>query len=104
MKLERDIDRLLRSAERQDTIDHGLNSAMTAWHLVDWVWAEIESTPARLAELGVQTKKTFTHHVLNACPELRYCQIIATSAKHLACEVKSHDPEFETGTAPRSRG
>ena len=49
MKLQRDFDRLARSRNAWDATDHGLNVAMTAWHLVDWVWAEIKHSPARLA-------------------------------------------------------
>src|SRR5713101_4773830 len=93
MKLQRDFDRLARSSEPWDHIDHGLNVAMTAWHLVDWVWAEIKRSPDRLGELGIQGKGKdgFKDYVLNACPELRYCQIIATSAKHLGYEMTDRD-------------
>jgi hypothetical protein len=104
-KLERDYWRLAQSIERQDAIDHGLNVAMTAWHMIDWVWAEIKRSEARLAELGVRGKGKkafagFKDYVLNACPELRYCQIIATSAKHLGYEVKPQDPKFDTRAEP----
>jgi hypothetical protein len=59
----------------------------------------------RLAELGIRGKgkkafKAFQNYLLNACPELRYCQIIATSAKHLSYELRPEDPTFETNTAP----
>ena len=103
-KLQRDYFRLARSIERQDAIDHGLNVAMTAWHLVDWVWAEVKRSPERLAELGIQGgKQAFQDYVLNACPELRYCQIIATSAKHLGYEMRPEDPKdpkFDTRVEP----
>jgi hypothetical protein len=107
MKLQRDFDRLARSLKPWDTTDHGLNVAMTAWHLIDWVWAEIKHSPTRLADLGIQGEggkafEAFKDYVLNACPELRYCQIIATSAKHLGYKVTDRDPKFITGTAPES--
>src|SRR5262249_8844771 len=35
-KLRREIDRLAGSIIRQEIVDHGLNAAMTAWHLTDW--------------------------------------------------------------------
>jgi len=105
MKLQRDFDRLARSLKPWEAVDHAINVAMTAWHLVDWVWAEIKHSPARLAGLGIQGNEkkpfeSFKDYVLNACPELRYCQIIATSAKHLGYKVTDKDPEFTTGKAP----
>src|SRR5262245_31112768 len=42
-KLRREIDRLAGSIIRQEIVDHGLNAAMTAWHLTGWVWREIEA-------------------------------------------------------------
>jgi hypothetical protein len=101
-KLQRDYFRLARSTERQDAIDHGLNVAMAAWHMVDWVWAEMKHSPERLAELGIPEggKQAFQDYVLNACPELRYCQIIATSAKHLGYEIRPEDPRFDTRVEP----
>ena len=35
-KLKREIERLAGSIIRQEVVDHGLNAAMTAWHLTDW--------------------------------------------------------------------
>src|SRR5262249_17111340 len=54
-KLSREIDRLAGSIIRQHIVDHGLNAAMTAWHLTDWVWREIHSStrpPFSLREPG----------------------------------------------------
>jgi hypothetical protein len=65
---------------------------------------EVERSPGRLAKLRVQGKGkkafgAFKHYVLTDCPDLRYCQIIATSAKHLGYDMKPQDPEFETDAA-----
>jgi len=38
---------------RQDVVDHGLNAAMTAWHLTDWTWKEIKDSP-RLRSLATR--------------------------------------------------
>jgi hypothetical protein len=46
-KLRREIDRLAGSIIRQDIVDNGLNAAMTAWHLTDWVWKEIQGSTRR---------------------------------------------------------
>jgi hypothetical protein len=100
MKLERELRRLAWSTQREDLIDHGLNVAMTAWHMADWVWPEIERSDGHRDELATKAgircdqfdQKAFKRHVLNACPELRYCQIIATSAKHLSYTRRPQDP------------
>src|SRR5262249_27920023 len=42
-KLRREIDRLAGSIIRQDIVDNGLNAAMTAWHLTDWVWKKFKA-------------------------------------------------------------
>src|SRR5439155_14272615 len=44
-KLKREIVRLAGSIIRQEVVDHGLNAAMTAWHLTDWTWKEIKDSP-----------------------------------------------------------
>src|SRR6266550_2815650 len=44
-KLKREIERLAGSIIRQEVVDHGLNAAMTAWHLTDWTWKEIKDSP-----------------------------------------------------------
>ena len=46
-KLRREIDHLAGSIIRQEIVDHGLNAAMTAWHLTDWVWREIQGSTRR---------------------------------------------------------
>jgi hypothetical protein len=111
MKLEREIGRLTskRPLDRLDAIDYGLNIAITAWHLVDWVWAaDIAHSAERRAKAaamaGVQFNKfdqnAFKNYVLSACPDTRYCQIIATSVKHLRYDPQPKDPKFETAAAP----
>src|SRR5437899_1846509 len=47
-KLKREIERLAGSIIRQEVVDHGLNAAMTAWHLTDWTWGEIQGSIPRL--------------------------------------------------------
>src|SRR5262250_396169 len=50
-KLRREIDRLAGSIIRQEIVDHGLNAAMTAWHLTDWTWREIQGSIPRFRSL-----------------------------------------------------
>src|ERR1700745_3613410 len=86
-KLRREIDRLAGSIIRQEVVDHGLNAAMTAWHLADWTWKEIKDSP-RLRSLTARARtpirelKQFQEFVKRDCAELAYCEGIAVSTKH----------------------
>ena len=86
-KLRREIDRLAGSIIRQDIVDNGLNAAMTAWHLTDWVWKEIQGStrrPTLTARAGtpIRELKQFQELVKRNCAELAYCEGIAISTKH----------------------
>ena len=105
-KLERELERLASSTKRDDIVDHGINVALTAWHLTEWVWPDTAHTRGlrdRLAaEAGVSAAsfddREFKRYAIKACPELRYCRIIATTAKHLECRGSyPDDPSFVTG-------
>jgi hypothetical protein len=107
MKLDREMARLASANGQQDVIDHGLNVAMTAWHLVDWVWTDIKRLkrlPDWLVVAGgigvpagaLNDADAFKNYALKQCPELRYCQIITTSAKHFRYGITRDDPEFKS--------
>src|SRR6266568_1665922 len=89
-KLKREIERLAGSIIRQEVIDHGLNAAMTAWHLTDWTWREIQGSIPRLRSLtaragtSIKELKQFQEFVKRNCAELAYCERIAVSTKHFA--------------------
>ena len=38
LKLEREFGRLQTETDREHLNDHTLNFALTAWHLIDWIW------------------------------------------------------------------
>lgn len=103
-KLERDFGRLASSTKLQDIIDHGLNVAMTAWHLSDWVWSEPDRRAGLAQRAGVAVskfnKKDFDRYALEACPNLQYCRTIAISAKHFGYEQRPNEPRFETRVTP----
>jgi hypothetical protein len=50
-KLKREIERLAGSIIRQEIVDHGVNAAMTAWHLTEWTWREIQGSIPRVRSL-----------------------------------------------------
>jgi len=102
-KLRREIDRLAASIIRQEIVDHGLNAAMTAWHLTDWAWREIQGStllPTLTARAGapIRDLKQFQELVKRNCAELAYCEGIAISTKHLAF---SKLPVFSTKVTER---
>jgi hypothetical protein len=102
-KLRREIDRLAGSIIRQEIVDLGLNAAMTAWHLTDWVWREIQGStrrPTLTARAGapIRELKQFQELVKRNCAELAYCEGIAISTKHFTF---SKLPMFSTKVTER---
>jgi|WetSurMetagenome_2_1015567.scaffolds.fasta_scaffold169597_3 hypothetical protein len=76
-----------------------LNIAMTAWHMVDWVDADMDEdqcdTASRYLGQPLSNHKSFVVAVTTACTALRICQVIATAGKH--AEVKDRpDPSLST--------
>ena len=105
-KLKREIERLAGSITRQEVVDHGLNAAMTAWHLTDWTWREIQGSIPRLRSLtaragtSIRELKQFQEFVKRNCAELAYCEGIVVSTKHFAF---SKLPVFSTKVTERFR-
>jgi hypothetical protein len=89
-KLKREIERLAGSVIRQEIVDHGVNAAMTAWHLTEWTWREIQGSIPRVRSLTaragtpIRELKQFQEFVKRDCSELAYCEGIAVSTKHFA--------------------
>src|SRR5215469_18096574 len=105
-KLKREIERLAGSIIRQEIVDHGLNAAMTAWHLTEWTWREIQGSIPRFRSLTasagtpIRELKQFQEFVKKDCAELAYCEGIAVSTKHFAF---SKLPVFSTNVTERLR-
>ena len=103
-KLKREIERLAGSIIRQEVVDHALNAAMTAWHLTDWTWREIQGSTLVLRALAARGRtpirelKQFQGFVKRDCAELAYCEGIAISTKHFAF---SKLPVFSTKVTER---
>jgi hypothetical protein len=97
-KLVRELQRMGRATEDRASLgDHAVNFALTAWHLVDWVWAEIRKDyPLRLKlakEVGCAPaafdRDQFALWCLRSCPDLEACQVIATATKHVRCDQEA---------------
>ena len=103
-KLKREIEQLAGSIIRQEVIDHGLNAAMTAWHLTDWTWREIQGSIPRFRSLTasagtpIRELKQFQEFVKKDCAELAYCEGIAVFTKNFAF---SKLPVFSTEVTER---
>ena len=103
-KLKREIERLAGSIIRQEIVDHGLNAAMTAWHLTEWTWREIQGSIPRIrsvtekAGTSIRELKQFQQFVKRDCAELAYCEGIAISTKHFTF---SKLPVFSTKVTER---
>jgi hypothetical protein len=103
-KLKRELERLAGSIIRQEVVDHGLNAAMTAWHLTDWTWREIQGSTLVLRALTARGKtpirelKQFQGFVKRDCAELAYCEGIAVSTKYFTF---SKPPVFSTKVTER---
>src|SRR5215467_5450225 len=67
-KLRREIDRLAGSIIRQEIVDHGLNAAMTAWHLTDWVWREIQNSTRRPTLTAKENSSNFKNSSNETAP------------------------------------
>ena len=91
-KLERELDRVKCSGtDRGVLTDHGINFAWTAWHMADWVWANMTDAQRRQVAIEAGTNpdkfdlKGFQPYLCGKSRDLGYCRIIATAAKHSEC-------------------
>jgi hypothetical protein len=76
-----------------------LNIAMTAWHMVDWVIADMDvdqrETATRCLGRPISTLSNLAEAATNACRALRICQVIATAGKHVKVKTRP-DPSLAT--------
>lgn len=91
-KLERELERVTQTDDRDDLVDHTFNFAITAWHMTDWLWTEFEGKPylkARIAKAASMPPARFGLNDFKAficgprgSTAIDHCRIIATSSKH----------------------
>ena len=96
-KLERELKRLSRATfEPQDVVDHSINCAMTAWHIVEWVWQlhfrrNQDALDALARAAGLQTPngggryppQWMADWICQCSPEIATCREIAIGSKHV---------------------
>lgn len=88
-KLAWEIANLERASQGDDPFDvryMAFNCAITAWHISDWAWEEIDAAVkrdlsaragGRIADVG-----TFQSFLRRQCQALHLCRQIATGSKH----------------------
>ncbi len=111
-KLEHEIERMQRAETLRDFIEHTMNFALTAYHMIDWVWAALQRNPVDgkakferdkwIAVIGYKPKKCAEvwSWAMSRCPELEYCRQLANATKHLSCRSKKDAPNTEFGITP----
>jgi len=85
--------------------DIGLNVSMTAWHMVDWLWYDMQASPHLCNDVCKllsckPTKKSFCGALLQKSDALRICNCIATAGKHGNTKPISLKTSFHTMPAP----
>jgi hypothetical protein len=101
VKLSWELDALMNSMSvwkdneaAPEPLFHAFNTAITAWHVADWLWQYQPETRAKLAtkfqflfeETATGVRKgleRFQEAVLLHCDELRVCREIANGSKHM---------------------
>ena len=101
-KLDRELERVARGTfGAREIVDHSINCALTAWHMVDWIWQlhfrndeEAQETLAQKADIdrqelrgdGSSPPQWFKDALFTLCDGLRDCQAIANGTKHVFLE------------------
>lgn len=69
---------------------HAINAAMTAYHLIEWVWGlHVKPAPSLQSTLSVTSSKEFREYCLRQCPELETMQCVCEGSKHLGTSGKN---------------
>ena len=111
-KLGREKMRMQEAETLQDFVDHTMNFALTAYHMIDWVWAALQRVPVDgkaeferdswAAVIGYEPKacEEVRSWAISLCPELEYCRKLANATKHLSCRLKKDAPTAEFEVTP----
>jgi hypothetical protein len=93
-KAKRELERLKHAyssfEENRFVSDHGLNFAITAWHIADWVWqAYNPHNKKNFQALGLEKFDDFHSLIRKQSEALAICYEIATGSKHMKLEKDS---------------
>lgn len=90
-KAKRELERLKRAQYSLDEMgfvsDHGLNCAITVWHVADWVWKAYNPNNVKNLQCLGLTKFDDLHSLIRReSGALAICYEIATGSKHMKLE------------------
>jgi len=105
-KLKREYQRLEEARDREHIADHAINFAITAWHLNEWIWKLFERNDEYFSFTGTAKKDCknwtkmpdFRDYICGREQRVRYCGLIASSAKHLELFEKVWPEQNEIST------
>jgi len=94
-KLRREVDRFNKDlTDPMVRADHAFNAVVTAWHLCDWVFADLTLMPELQDKLGIKTKADL-QAAARKCRALHLCQQACNASKHWAVTMHN-DPTVDT--------
>lgn len=100
-KLERELARLDTAKTLEEAADHASNAAVTAWHLSEWAWAALKKGGLIGKDVAWKNKGEFQKWLTTeGCTELRHCEMLANSFKHLGHDPGSGDSDFTPQAGP----
>lgn len=89
-KAERELERMESAPDPSSKRDAAINCALTIWHLNDWLWVaskRFKNNPEFMREMGVSGRSVvdvdIPAWVERNCPDIVYCQAVATGSKHV---------------------
>src|SRR5262245_35822771 len=81
-KLDREVRRFASCKVPDDRIDHAFNAAVTAWHLCDWVFNDMnEEQRARILDKPHDIE-AMREKARTGCRAIYMCRYVATASKH----------------------
>jgi hypothetical protein len=112
-KLRREIKRIeeVSPEQKNELIDHGINFAITAWHMGEWAWSTFNRNPTiksqiskaigcPVSDLSFERFKTELCKSPFGLASLDHCRIITTSAKHIGVENDDEDFHVAVSAGP----
>lgn len=113
-KLENERERVHQAQKIQAHIEHSINFAFTAYHLVEWVCRVTELEPEQedgdanfekqgwLREIGFTPNHRYEIHewATGKCPSLEYCRQISNASKHLSCYINHNHENVAFDVSP----
>jgi hypothetical protein len=109
-KASRDWWRYFNAQTSSDKRDAAINCAITAWHLIEWVWAAIavahRTSPEVSKILGVSGRPLRLEDVrdwaLRECPSLEICQAICNGSKHVGSDRSNFSTRMDAPDASQN--